>query len=143
MNSILILHGFSCWFMTGVICLVQVLVYPFLGRVGENEFSSLHQFHTQQITWIVAPVMTLELVTAALLFLQLRNQFFLWNLLSVVSLWGLTAFVNVPTHDHLKYESEISKKNLVFRNWFRTVIWVLRSLSLIAIMWLKPIGEIA
>ena len=135
MHKVLLVHAFSCWFMTGVIWLVQKLVYPFFRLIGKDEFKNCHQFHTRQITWIVAPVMTIELITGIWLLHQSFNQIFLWNLFSIVCLWVLTATVNVPAHNNLKYDSEISKKNLVYRNWFRTLIWSVRSLFLIWILW--------
>lgn len=130
MNTLLIIHLVCCFLMTGIIWLVQVILYPNFFLVGENEFSAVHRFHTQRITWLVAPLMSLELFTGAWLYLNSPNSFFFWNLVSIVSLWLLTAFVNVPTHNRLKYDSRISKKNLVYRNWPRTLIWTVRSLAL-------------
>ncbi len=127
MSSIFWLHVFSCLFMTGAIWLVQILIYPFFSYVGEKEFSKVHQFHMRQITWIVAPVMFLELATAFWLLFLIRDNFFIWNLISVCLLWVLTAFVNVRTHDQLQFDSEISKQNLVTRNWPRTLVWSLRA----------------
>ena len=140
MNTILLAHILSCWIMTGVIWMVQLLVYPFFRWVGQKEFSSLHQFHMSRISWIVVPIMTLELLTAIWLYIENREQLFFWNLASVVSLWVLTALVNVPTHNNLKFESEASKINLVIRNWPRTLIWSGRSLFLFAALSTSSMG---
>lgn len=130
MSNLLLLHIFSCWFLAGVIWIVQLLVYPFFQYVGENEFGNLHRFHVKRITWIVAPMMALELATAGVLFLKEPGAIFFWNFISVGSLWVLTALVNVPTHNNLRVSSEASKKNLVQRNWPRTFIWSVRALFL-------------
>ncbi|MBC7740924.1 MAG: hypothetical protein H7061_01925 [Bdellovibrionaceae bacterium] len=131
MNNILLIHAFSCWFMTGAIWLVQVLVYPFFRLVGEKEFTPLHQFHMKQITWVVAPVMLVELVTSAWLLYSNKNILYLCNFVSVGSLWIMTAFINVPTHNKLRFSAIDSKYKLVSNNWPRTVIWTFRSLILI------------
>ena len=133
-NIFFITHVFSCFFMTGVIWIVQLLVYPFFKMVGKNEFHPLHQFHMQKITWVVAPVMTVELLTGLYLLILSPELLFIFNFVSVGILWLLTALINVPTHNHLNAESEASKTNLVLRNWPRTIIWTIRSIFLILVM---------
>lgn len=131
MNTLLVIHIISCFLMTGIIWLVQLVLYPIFHLIGESEFSDVHGFHMQRITWLVAPLMSLELLTGAWLYLNTPTSLYFWNLISVVSLWALTALVNVPTHSRLKYDSQISKMNLVYRNWPRTLIWTCRSLALV------------
>lgn len=125
-------HVFACWFMTGAIWLVQILVYPLFNSIGRDEFQSLHQFHMRRITWIVAPVMALELATAIGLFALNHSSLLLMvNLASVAALWLLTAFVNVPSHNRLSFACAHSKQNLVRRNWPRTGIWTGRAVFLL------------
>lgn len=140
MNSLFVINAFACWFMTGVIWLVQVLLYPLFKRVGEKEFKALHRFHMNSITWVVAPVMALELLTAILLYHQSRTTLHLGNLISVVGLWALTGLVNVPTHNKLEFASEVSKSRLVQRNWPRTLVWTGRSFMFVLIMIEVPNG---
>ncbi len=135
MNLILAIHAFSCWFMLGVIWVIQILVYPNFLLVGRDDFQRLHRLHTNRITWIVAPIMLVELVSGAWLFYLYQTPLFLGNLISVMCVWALTAFVNVPTHNNLRFELEASKKKLVRRNWPRTLIWTLRSLFLVWIVY--------
>lgn len=130
MNLIFIIHVFSCYFMTGAIWLVQVLVYPNFKILGKSEFQKFHDFHMKRITWIVAPIMAIELITGSLLFYQNQNIVYFVNLVSIFTLWGLTVFINVPSHKKLKFELEQSKNILVNRNWPRTFIWTVRSLFL-------------
>jgi len=54
-------------FMTGLIWFVQVVHYPLLAEVGEREFARFHELHSRRVTWIVPPVMAVELVTALVL----------------------------------------------------------------------------
>jgi len=130
MSTTLLVHAFSCWFMTGVIWIVQALVYPFFKLVGENEFNRIHQFHMQRISWIVSPVMILELATGVLLYIQFHEALYMWNLLSVISIWLFTGLVNVPTHNKLIFQDNKSKFILVLYNWPRCILWTGRSLFL-------------
>ena len=141
MISVFWLHVFSCLLMTGAIWLVQILVYPFFRHIGEKEFTQLHRFHVQRVTWFVAPLMLLELATAVWLFFRIEDPIYLWNLLSVCLLWVLTALVNVRTHDHLQFDSEMSKQNLVMRNWPRTLIWSLRTVFFLFLILTQRIPE--
>lgn len=120
--------------MTGVIWLIQLLVYPNFKRIGEIDFQSLHQFHLKQIPWVVGPVMTLELVSGVWIFVIANQTIFFWNLVSVAALWIWTAFINVPSHTQLRFRSEASKRSLVGRNWPRTLLWTARSILLMLMM---------
>lgn len=131
MNIYLSIHLFSCWFMTGAIWLVQVLIYPNFRIIGQTEFKNFHKFHLNRITWVVAPFMVLELVTALWLALNFQTFMFYLNLVSVLTLWGLTALLNVPSHQALNFESDTSKTKLIRSNWPRTIIWSARSIFLV------------
>ena len=61
------LHVASVWFMTGLIWLIQLVHYPLMDRIPPDGFIEFHQSHSFRITWIVAPVMLLELMTSILL----------------------------------------------------------------------------
>jgi len=134
MKSLLLIHIFCCWFMTGVIWLVQIHIYPLFKKLGQSDFDSIHKFHMRQITWIVAPLMGIEFVSGlALVFIFPDNTIFV-NFFLVLSLWALTGFINVPSHNQLNYEAESSKVNLVRWNWPRTFIWSFRSIFLFYIL---------
>ena len=112
MKSILLLHFFSCIAMTGIIWLVQVLIYPSFQRVGRDEFEVFHSFHMKRITWVVAPLMAIELLTAAGLIYFTIQPIYILNFVLVIFLWLFTAFKNVPLHNRLQYSSSKSKADL-------------------------------
>lgn len=113
--------------MTGVIWLVQGLVYPNFRLIEPEAFRSFHHFHTNRITWIVAPVMLFELITGVWLYAYNPSAIYFWNLISISTLWILTGFLNVPVHRHLELFPEAQKTFLVWSNWPRTLTWTLRS----------------
>lgn len=133
---------FACVFMTGVIWLVQLVQYPGFALSNPEHFVRLHTFHSTRITFVVGPVMFLELLTASALLLLgpwVEPWDHPWggtmaaiNLGSVISLWVLTMFVSVPIHNQLArgYDLVLIRK-LTVTNWYRTVLWTLRSLVLL------------
>lgn len=126
MSAVILAQVFSCWFMTGVIWLVQVLIYPNYKFVGQKEFENFHEFHMNRITWIVAPMMGIELFSAIWLLWNHPDSIYWINSISIALIWCLTAFVNVPTHRVLTFEIKKTKR-LVAGNWPRTILWTIRS----------------
>jgi membrane glycosyltransferase len=126
------LHFASCAAMTGIIWIVQLLIYPGFAFVDENQFLNMHNRHTNNITLVVGPFMGLEMLTAALLTLQNTNFFFVSNLVGVIFLWALTGFVSVPIHNELAKKSKSVEhiRKLTQTNWPRTTIWTIRLVAI-------------
>ena len=118
--------------MTAVILLIQFLHYPSFHFIAADKFASFHKFHSDRISFIVAPVMLLELLTAYfLLYYNPQSPLNLFNFLSILLIFGLTAFVSVPLHKRLEngYDKDVVRR-LVSTNWQRTLIWLARSFIL-------------
>lgn len=116
----------SCFFLTGLIWVIQWIHYPSFQFISHDRFEEFHHFHTARITWIVAPMMSIELLSAIGLFWEgaaLSGA----NLVSVILLWLITATISVPCHNRLeKGFDERWWKLLVWTNWSRTLLWSLR-----------------
>jgi hypothetical protein len=126
---LLILHFFSCAFLTGLIWVIQILTYPGFSKVAPDQFLAFHAHHSSAITWIVGPVMLLEVGTAGLLLLQSSNSIFLWmNLIGLMLIWLSTLLLSIPYHNILSVGFDVqAAKKLVITNWPRTILWSLRS----------------
>ncbi|MFN7904228.1 MAG: hypothetical protein ACK5P5_03500 [Pseudobdellovibrionaceae bacterium] len=128
-----ILQLVSCAVMTGLIWVIQILHYPAFALIREERFSEFHAFHSKNITYIVGPVMLIELATASLLVVKFSEQKFFWvNLFFLLVIWGCTALLSVPIHNDLALQQDqdlISK--LVATNWPRTILWSLRLIALV------------
>ena len=61
---LLLTHAAVTWFLMGLIWIVQVVHYPLMAEVGAESYSAYQQGHMQRITWVVAPTMVLEALTA-------------------------------------------------------------------------------
>ena len=64
MKLILLAQVWATLFMVGLIWFVQVVHYPLFAHVGRTQFPEYERLHNQFTTWIVGPVMLLELTTA-------------------------------------------------------------------------------
>lgn len=128
MSALLPAHAAATWALVGLIWTVQVVHYPLFAHVGGDEFRRYHARHTRQITWIVAPLMAVELVTASLLFVVgVRETWLLVSFAPLAFNWLATWRVQIPLHGRLAagFDADAHRR-LVASNWWRTAAWSLR-----------------
>lgn len=118
--------------MTGVILVVQFVHYPLFRHVGSASYVTYQAEHVRRISWIVAPLMTTELVTAGLLVwgppLGVPVGLAWAGLGLVVFIWAATGLVLVPLHRRLGEGFDATThRRLVRTNWLRTLAWILRA----------------
>ncbi len=131
--------------MFGLIWFVQVVHYPLFELVDDRKFAASHATRT---TYVVAPLMLLELASSiALLRTVWRPSFispteaWLGAVLAGV-IWLSTAFLQVPMHDRLQARHSVADaRQLVATNWVRTVAWSLR--AALVLLWAWRCGTIA
>lgn len=134
MQDLINFHIFSCFFMTGLIWLIQLVSYPSFLFVEEKRFLEFHHFHSSRISLIVSPVMSIELISAAGLALFMGGWLWWTNAVGVVLIWLSTAFLSVPLHGQLGLGKDINLiRKLVQTNWPRTVLWSVRSIVFVFI----------
>lgn len=126
--------------LAGIIWLVQTVHYPLFGFVGEEKYKAFHVAHMNWITYVVAPLMILEAVSAALLiFYPLENadSRVLWiGAVLVVAVWLSTFLLQVPLHEKLARSFDASAHNLLVNtNWIRTIGWTLRAGIVLWLVW--------
>lgn len=120
--------------MTGLIWLVQLVHYPAFKFVGPQNFFAFHRFHSQRISWIVVPVMTLEVATGVLLVIK-GLDYAVINLVLLAFLWLATGVLSVPLHNKLSHSlNDNLIHRLILTNWPRTILWSLRSLGLVYVL---------
>ena len=118
--------------MDGLIWLVQVVHYPAYGFIDPLKFAAYQRFHTRTITFIVAPVMTLELLSGAYLFCNGQIAFGSgWNLAGLAITWLVTLALSVPAHEKLGAGPDDRHiRSLIRGNWIRTLMWTARSANI-------------
>ena len=124
----LIAHAAATWALVGMAWTVQVVHYPLFRHVGKSNFPAYHAWHVLAISWIVFPLVLVELLTAGVLVISMNgNGWFLASLpLLAVNLFS-TFRVQVPLHSELQVGfDENTQRRLERSNWVRTIAWSLR-----------------
>ncbi len=126
--------------MTGLIWCIQVVHYPLFENVGKDNFGSYHSLHSIRITYVVLPMMCIEILTSFLLlgdneFMSANLSWILFGM--VLAIWASTFFLQVPMHGVLSSELSIDAVHrLVNTNWVRTFFWSLR-IVILSVLLLK------
>ena len=120
--------------MVGVIWVIQLLHYPSFHFINEKKYIEFQHFHMQRISFIVIPVMLIELASALLLSYFFRSSLTIILLALLLGIWGIT-FIFF-TNMHQKLTNGYDRANvdsLVKINWSRTALWSLRLIILLSI----------
>ena len=128
---ILLANTVATLLLTGLIWTIQVVHYPLFDDVGDQNFVCYQHRHQTNISYIVGPVMLVEIATAILMVRYPMEGISTWltylGLALVVLIWMSTAFIQVPCHHTLALGFDPSAhKWLVTSNWIRTVLWTAR-----------------
>jgi len=126
--------------MATVIWFVQIVHYPLMAAVGSEHLPAYALKNRELTTWIVLPLMALEVFSAlALLGVPLSPKSrtrHLVGLLLLLIVWGVTFFVSVPHHLELsERDSPAALSGLVQSNWIRTVAWSVRAWLAVWLLW--------
>ena len=125
--------------MVGLIWFVQIVHYPLLAKVGRDAFRRYELDHQRLTTWVVAPLMLTEAITAAILVWSHPvgvSSTLLWAGFGLlISIWAMTYLVQVPQHASLVLAYDVGlHRRLVLGNWYRTLAWSLRGVLVIMIL---------
>jgi hypothetical protein len=129
---LLLAHAAVTLAMTGVIWFVQIVHYPLFARAGATGFAAYAAEHGARTTWVVAPLMLLELAAALRIAWSppagVGRALALAGLVLALAIWASTAFVQVPRHDALRagFDADVHR-SLVRTNWLRTALWTARA----------------
>jgi len=125
--------------MFGVIWVMQIVHYPLMRFVSDEQFARFETAHRVRISWVVGPLMLIEGV-CVLAFLFAPPAGLSWWLpwvgagVEAIAI-GTTAFVSAPLHERLNaHFDEATLHRLVATNWIRTVAWTGRAAVAIAIL---------
>ena len=139
-NFCLLLNFCSTWAMVGLIWLIQIVHYPLFAKVGPDRFREYADDHQRLITFIVLPLMFVELGTSFTLWTSrpenLTNTAVTTGIILVVVIWASTFFLQVPQHGKLSLGFDAAAHaSLVSSNWIRTIAWSLRGVLTAWMVW--------
>lgn len=130
--------------MTGVIWVVQIVVYPQMLDTGRHlaDPAAMVRAHGRRIVPVVTGPMLVELGTAAALLVAAWRPAELSPIAAwagaglVAALLAVTTFVSVPCHTILSaHWDQGAAERLVRTNWVRTALWSARAALLLAVVW--------
>ena len=138
-NWILLAQFASTLAMTGIIWFVQIVHYPLFSRVGVEAFQRYELDNTRVTTWVVAPLMLVELASAILLLwfrpMDASMATLGANAFLIATIWLVTFVVQVPQHARLSVAFDaVTHYRLVAGNWIRTVLWTARAMLVLWIV---------
>lgn len=110
-----------------LIWMVQLIIYPSFQFYTTENLLSWHQKYTVAISFVVIPLMFGQLITATLQLIGERNTFTLGSLILITLVWLSTFLQFVPMHGAISSGNTSPEllKELVSKNWMRTVLWTL------------------
>lgn len=131
--GLLLLHAGATCFMCGLIWLVQVVHYPLFAAVGRAEFPAYQKRHMQRTSWVVGPPMLTEGVSGVALLFWVPigvDPLLVWlGMGLLLAIWASTFSLQVPRHEELLDGfDERAHAFLVKSNWLRTLLWSVRAL---------------
>lgn len=138
-EAVLYAHLAATLFMVGLIWFVQVVHYPLMAAVGEQQFVAYEARHQTLTGVVVGPPMAVEGVTTLLLFFAPpagvgRTLPLVAGLVLAVVL-GSTVLVQVPLHGRLSRGFDAAAaRRLVSTNWVRTIGWSVRGVLAFAML---------
>lgn len=144
---LLLANAASTFALTGLIWTIQLVHYPAFRYIAERQFVDFEAFHQRQISWVVVPLMLVELSSTVALFVWrpsgLPLSFAIVGALLVLAIWVCTFAVQVPLHNRLAQGFDRAAiEALVHTNWIRTILWTLRAgLLLWALYVAWPVAE--
>ena len=122
-------------FMTGIIGFIQFVQYPMLSHISSFDFSCYYKKYISRISWIIYPVMIIEICFASWLsFLPVHSKLQLPVLITFIllALASLNTFlIQAPLNQKLQlaFNNDVLSK-MLFYNMIRFLSWALRTLIL-------------
>jgi hypothetical protein len=133
LHLLLLLNFALAAYLTGLIWVVQLVVYPALSRVGKADFASYHAAHTRGMGYAAGAPMVLELALASWLawaaYPRWGGALAIGQLALALATWVATFFIAVPFHNRLSAHgyNYIALDGLTRTNWLRTLTWTARA----------------
>jgi hypothetical protein len=137
LKSILLIHVFTTFCMTGICWFVQIIHYPLFHEISSKDFPNYEQ-KNYRTTYLTVPVMIVELFTGIYLLFNAYADLFLYNMILLFFIELSTILFQIPIQISLsKKGSSIMISKLVYTNWIRTILWSVRCIILVIILYVN------
>ena len=125
-------------YLVSLVFMTQFITYPTFLHIDKDKFSEYHRKYVNNISFIVAPVMLIELLTLLLIAYFSKDFLIIKSLILLLVIWLTTFFIMIPSHN--KISKTFNKKEinrLINYNWVRTILWSFKLLLIIFLYYEK------
>lgn len=131
-----LIQAIVSWVLVGLILVIQWVHYPSFKYLEPGAVTPFKD-HQTRISYIVIPLMFVELLTGGLLAWQYPSLIHGLNLGLMAVIWLHTFTIMVPLHQKLAsgQSSPSTIDQLTKTNRIRTIIWVLKAILWAIIIW--------
>ena len=119
-------------YLVSLVFMTQFITYPTFLYIDKDKFSEYHRKYVNNISFIVAPVMLIELLTLSLIAYFSSEFLIIKSLILLLVIWLTTFFIMIPSHNRIS--KSFNKKeiiSLINYNWVRTILWSFKLLLII------------
>lgn len=125
-------------YLVSLVFMTQFITYPTLLNIDKDKFSDYHRKYVNNISFIVAPVMLIELLTLFLIAYFSKDFLIIKSLILLLVIWLTTFFIMIPSHNRISKSFNIKEiKSLINYNWIRTILWSFKLLVIIFLYYEK------
>lgn len=115
--------------LLGLILVIHFVHYKSFNFIDIEKFVEFHKFHTKNISFLVIPLMIIEVVISIIICYFYFSILSLINLLLVALIWIITFLLQVPSHNKLSTGKSIAEiEKLVSGNVFRVYLWFFKAI---------------
>lgn len=125
-------------YLVSLVIMTQFITYPTFLHIDKDKFSEYHRKYVNNISFIVAPVMLIELLTLSLIAYFSSEFLIIKSLILLLVIWLTTFFIMIPSHNRIsKSFNKKEIKSLINYNWVRTILWSFKLLVIIFLYYEK------
>mgnify|MGYP001435815482 FL=1 len=125
-------------YLVSLVFMTQFITYPTFLHIDKDKFSEYHRKYVNNISFIVAPVMLIELLTLSLIAYFSSEFLIIKSLFLLLVIWLTTFFIMIPSHNRIsKSFNKKEIKSLINYNWIRTILWSFKLLVIIFLFYEK------
>ena len=115
--------------LLGLILVIHFVHYKSFNFIDVEKFVEFHKFHTKNISFLVIPLMIIEVVIYIIICDFYFSILSLINLSLVALIWIITFLLQVPSHNKLSTGKSIAEiEKLVSGNIFRVYLWFFKAI---------------
>lgn len=115
--------------LLGLILVIHFVHYKSFNFIDIEKFVEFHKFHTKNISFLVIPLMIIEVVISIIICYFYFSILSLINLSLVALIWIITFLLQVPSHNKLSTGKSITEiEKLVSGNVFRVYLWFFKAI---------------